>query len=185
MNLLYSKQSLAQKGISLIPENQFAHDALALVYFHLNDKQRFLEHANKAISLNPNAPYIIGVTGWHLILFGEWEKGLKLLRKGVKLNPLYPSWFHLAFFIWQYHHGNFEEALSEARKFNFPELFWDQVMRAIALVRLNREQEACSALEELNVRHPQFRQSMRQLITNYVKVPDIVDSIVNDLMKMY
>lgn len=182
---LVKAEQCAKKGISLIPNNQFAHDALALVYFQLNNKKRFLEQANTAIGLNPNAPYIVGVTGWHLILFGEWERGLELLRKGIKLNPLYPSWFHLALFLHQYHLGNYEEALTEAKKFNFPELFWDQVMRAVALVRLNRKEDARLVINELETLHPNFNQDMRKLVGNYIKVPDKVDSIVADLMKVY
>ena len=33
----------AQKGVALDPENQFALDALTLVYFHRNDKELFLK----------------------------------------------------------------------------------------------------------------------------------------------
>jgi TolB-like protein len=60
----------AKKGLMIAPENQFAHDALSMVYFHRGDKDQFLKHVHETISLNPNAPYIVGVAGWHLALGG-------------------------------------------------------------------------------------------------------------------
>jgi len=72
----------AQKGVALAPENQFARDALTLVHFHRGDKDLFLKHAEETISLNPNSPYIVGVAGWHMALYGEWDRGLTLLKRG-------------------------------------------------------------------------------------------------------
>ena len=92
------------------PENQFARDALTLVYFHRGEKELFLQHAEQTIALNPNSPYVIGVAGWHMMLYGEWDRGLALLKKGMKLNPYHPSWFHLAPFIAYYHRGEYENA---------------------------------------------------------------------------
>ena len=39
----------------------------------------------ETISLNPNAPYIVGVAGWHMALYREWERRLKLLKKGINI----------------------------------------------------------------------------------------------------
>jgi adenylate cyclase len=46
----------ARKGVALAPENQFARDALTLVYFHRGDKEFFLKHVAETIALNPNSP---------------------------------------------------------------------------------------------------------------------------------
>ncbi|MGB5746264.1 MAG: hypothetical protein WBM69_04735, partial [Desulfobacterales bacterium] len=62
--------TFARKGVALAPENQFARDALTLVYFHRGDKDFFLQHAAETIALNPNSPYIVGVAGWHMMLYG-------------------------------------------------------------------------------------------------------------------
>jgi len=106
--------TFAQKGVALDPENQFVQDALTLVYFHRGDKELFLKHVEQTIALNPNAPYVVGVAGWHMGLFGEWDRGLALLRKGMKLNPYHPSWFHLATYMDYYRRGEYENAFAEA-----------------------------------------------------------------------
>jgi adenylate cyclase len=174
----------ARRGLTLNPENQFAHDALALVYFHRNEKVLFFQHVRQTIALNPNAPYIIGVAGWHMALCGEWDEGITLLRRGMLLNPRYPSWFHLALYCSYYVRGEYESAYSEALKFNFPELFWDQVMRASALSELNREEEAKKVVGELLKFQPIFAENGRQLICHYVKVKPLVEKICEGLDKV-
>lgn len=173
----------AQKGVSLAPNSQFAQDALTLVYFHRDDKELFLQHAQETIALNPNAPYIVGVAGWHMTLFGEWDRGLPLLKKGIKLNPYHPSWFHLAFFMYHYHRGEYENAFAEALKFNFPGLYLDPLMRAAALSQLGRQNEAKAAVSQLLKLDPDFATRGRWLISRYVKVDDLIDRIIEGLEK--
>ncbi len=173
----------AQKGVALAPQNQFARDALTLVYFHQGDKKQFLQHAEQTISLNPNAPYVAGVAGWHMMLYGEWERGLSFLKKGMKLNPYHPTWFHLATYMDCFRRGAYENALAEALKFNFPGLYLDPMMRAAALVELGREEEAQTAVGQLLQLEPEFAGRGRQMIGRYVKVGDLVDRIIEGLRK--
>jgi adenylate cyclase len=173
----------ARKGVALAPDNQFTHDALTLVYFHRGAKEMFLKHVEQTLALNPNSPYIVGVAGWHMALYGEWDRGLILLKKGMKLNPYHPSWFHLAPFMDCYRRGEYENALAEAQKFNYPNLFWDPVMRAAALGRLERHTEAKAAVGQLLKLEPDFATRGRLLISRYVKVDDLVDTIIEGLRK--
>jgi adenylate cyclase len=175
--------TFAQKGVALSPENQFARDALSLVYFHRGDKELFLQHVEQTIALNPNSPYIIGVAGWHMALYGEWDRGLALLEKGMKLNPYHPSWFHLATYMNHYRHGKYEDAFAEALKFNYPELYLDPMMRAATLGQLGRQKEAKRAVSQLLGLEPDFPSRGRWLIGRYVKVEDLIDMIIEGLRK--
>lgn len=58
-----------------------------------------------------------------MALYGEWERGLALLHKGMELNPLYPGWYHLAPCCQWYPHGRYEEAYHQARQFQMPQFF--------------------------------------------------------------
>jgi len=171
----------AHNGLALEPENQFVHDALTLVHFHRDDKASFLKHLNTTLALNPNAPYIVGVAGWHLALYGEWDRGLSLLQKGMQLNPYHPAWFFLATFMDCYHRRDYEAAYVEALKFNYPTLFWDPLMRAAALAQLDDAHEAKKALKELIALVPDFESGGRQLMGNYVKIPDLIESLAAGL----
>ena len=173
----------ARKGVALSPASQFARDALTLVFFHRSQKDFFLKNAEATISLNPNSPYIVGVAGWHMMLFGEWEHGLKLLKKGIKLNPYHPSWFHLAPYMDHYRRGEYEKAFAESLKFNYPDMFWDPLMRAAALGQMGKIPDAKKAVAGLLELVPDFRDCGRQLINNYVKVPDLVEEVIEGLEK--
>ncbi len=175
--------TFAQKGVALAPGNQFVRDALSLVYFHRGDKDFFLRQVEQTLALNPNSPYIVGVAGWHMALYGEWDRGLSLLRKGMKLNPYHPGWFHLAPYMDYYRRGEYENALAEALKFNYPELYWDPLMRAASLDRLGRHSEAKTAIDDLLMLEPDFATRGRWLISRYVKVDDLVDTIIEGLRK--
>jgi adenylate cyclase len=180
---LEKAMTFAQKGVALAPENQFARDALTLVHFHRGDKESFLKHVEQTIALNPNSPYFVGVAGWHLALYGDWEQGLTLMEKGMKLNPYHPSWFHLAPFMNHYRLGEYENALSHALRFNCPELFWDPLMRAVALGQMGREDEAKAAVGQLLELEPDFATRGRGLISHYVKVDGLADTIIKGLRK--
>ena len=175
--------TFVQKGVALEPENQLVRDALSLVYFHRGDKELFLQHVEQTIALNPNSPYIVGVSGWHMALYGEWDRGLKLLKKGIKLNPHHPGWFHLVPFMDCYRRGEYENAFAEALKFNYPEVFWDPVMRAATLGQIGRQNEAKTAVSQLLKLEPDFATRGRWLIRRYVKVDSLIDRIVEGLRK--
>ena len=172
----------AQKGVTLDQDNQFIQDALTLVYFHRGDKELFLKSVAGTIALNPNAPYIVGVAGWHLCMFGEWERGRELLAKGMVLNPYHPTWFHLALFMDYYHQDDYEDAFAEALKFNYPDLYFDPLMRAAALGRMGKVHDAQNAAEELLELVPDFSSQGRELIGKYVKVPELIDKIIEGLI---
>ena len=175
--------TFARKGVALAPENQFVRDALTLVNFHRGNKDFFLKHAAETIALNPNSPYIVGVAGWHMMLYGEWERGRALLKKGMKLNPYHPTWFHLAPFMDYYHRGEYGNAYTEALNFNFPELYLDPMMRAAALGRLGRQKEAKTAISQLLKLEPNFATRGRGMLSRYVKVDEIIDAIIAGLQK--
>jgi adenylate cyclase len=170
--------TFAKRGLVLERESQFAWDALAVVYFQIGDRERLLETVEKSIALNPNSPYIVGVSGWHIALFGEWDRGLELLKRGMKLNPYHPGWFHLVPFMDYFRRGDFDNALVEALNFNYPTLHWDPLMRAAALARLGRQEEASAAIKDLLELAPEFAATGRRLISSYVRVDDLVDELV-------
>jgi adenylate cyclase len=175
--------TFALKGVGLEPTNQFTRDALTLVYFHRGDKDFFLKHVAETIALNPNSPYIVGVAGWHMMLYGEWERGLALLKKGMKLNPYHPTWFHMAPFMDFYNRGEHENALTEALKFNFPETYLDPMMRAAVLGQLGRPDEANAAMNHLLKLVPDFATRGRGLIGRYVKIDSLIDTLIEGLRK--
>jgi adenylate cyclase len=171
----------AQKGVLLEPENQIARAALAEMYFFRSERDSFLSEAEVALSLNPNAPFYPGFLGWLLALYGEWERGLAILAKGIALNPHYPGWFHVAPYLYYFLQERFTEAYQEALALHLPQLFWDPLLRAAALGRLEREEEGAQALTELLQLRPDFPTVGRFLISCFVKFDNLIDAIIAGL----
>ena len=173
--------SAAQKGAALEPENQIARTALAHVHFFCNERELFLAEAETALALNPNAAGLIGFLGWLLALYGEWERGLTILGKGIALNPHFPGWFHMAPFFYFFLQEQCEEAYQEAMAFQMPQLFWDPLLRAAALGRLGRKKEGARALAELLRLRPDFPTAGPFLISCYTKFPYLIDGLLDGL----
>jgi adenylate cyclase len=171
----------AHKGVVLEPENQMTRTALAQVHFFRQKRALFLSEAETALALNPNAPALIGFLGWLLALYGEWERGLAILSKGLELNPHYPGWFHMAPYFNFYRQGRYAAAYEEAQAFQMPQLFWDPLLQAAALGRLGRDQEAAQVAAELLQVRPDFSTRGRFLINCYVKVDYLADAIIDGL----
>jgi adenylate cyclase len=173
--------AVAQKGAVLEPENQMTRAALAHVHFFRNARELFLPEAEIALALNPNAPGPIGFLGWLLALFGEWERGLAILKKGMELNPHYPGWFHMAPYFHHFLQERYAEAYQEALAFQMPQVFWDPLLRAAVLGRLGREPEAAQAVGELLQLRPDFPTRGRFLISCYVKFDYLTGVIIDGL----
>jgi adenylate cyclase len=180
-NPLEKALAFAKKGVSLDPQNQQVRAALANLHFRRDERDLFLLEAEKALALNPNSPFLAGYLGWLLALYGEWDRGLAILGKGLELNPHYPGWFHLAPYSYFYQQGRYLEALHEAQQFQMPRFFWDPLLRAAALGRLGRDQEAAQALTELLAVKPDFPPQARFLIGCYVKSPYLVEGLLEGL----
>jgi adenylate cyclase len=169
------------KGVALDPQNQTVRASMVFLQFFLNERDLFLREAEKALALNPQSPFLSGYLGWLLALYGEWDRGLAILGKGMELNPHYPGWFCMAPYFYFYHQGRYSEALQKAQQFQMPQFFWDPLLRAAALGQLGRDQEAAKALTELLAVKPDFPSQARFLIGCFVKSPYLVEGLLEGL----
>ena len=169
------------KGVALDSQNQTVRASMAFLQFFLNERDLFLVEAEKALVLNPQSPFLSGYLGWLLALYGEWDRGLTILGKGMELNPHCPGWFHMAPYFYFYHQGRYLEALQEAHQFQMTQFFWDPLLRAAALGQLGRNQEAAKAVEELLAVKPDFPSQARFLIGCFAKSPYLVEGLLEGL----
>jgi adenylate cyclase len=173
----------AKKGASLDSQNQQVRTTMAFLYFFLNERDSFLLEAERAMALNPKSPFLTGYIGWLLALYGEWDRGLVIMGKGMELNPHYPGWFRMAPYFYFYRQGMYMEALQEAQQFQMPQFFWDPLLRAAVLGQLGREREAAQAVAELLQLKRDFSTNGPFLIGCYVKFKDLADALLDGLRK--
>jgi tetratricopeptide (TPR) repeat protein len=174
---------LTDRAVELEPNNQFVRIAYAWRFFLLNQREKFLFEIEKALDLNPNSPFRIGAIGFFLALYGEWEKGKDLLDRAMKQNIGFPSWYYGATTLYLYRLNEFEKAYEESLKYDVSALFWGPMLRAATLGQLGRRSDAEMQISDLKSLKPDFESKARYLIRRYVKEDELVDKIIDGLVK--
>ena len=182
-NALEKLVELTDKAIKLEPRDQLVRIVYAWRFFVLNQKEKFLYEIEKALDLNPNSPFRIGAIGFYLSLYGEWEKGKQLLDKAMKQNIGYPPWYYGATTLYYYRQDEFEKAYEEALKYDVPAIFWGPMLRAATLGQLGRRSDAEVQILDLMFLKHDFESKARYLINRYVKEDELLEKIIEGLVK--
>ncbi|MEZ5425503.1 MAG: protein kinase [Pyrinomonadaceae bacterium] len=144
----------AQRAVELEPANYLASQSLAFAYFFRREFAAFETMANKTLALNRMCGGTVAILGVFFACSGEWERGCRLSREAMELNPHFPGWYRLPFIFNAYRLKNYREALDEAQNINIPNYFWTLVMRTASLGQLGERKKAKEALDELLASRP-------------------------------
>ncbi|NIP52997.1 MAG: tetratricopeptide repeat protein, partial [Gammaproteobacteria bacterium] len=102
---------LAQKTLDLEDSLPLGHHLLGKVYLWKKQYEKAITELEKAIALSPNyADHLVGL-GYILNFAGRPKESIGLVKKAMRLNPIYP-----AFYLWELGHayfltGRYEEAI--------------------------------------------------------------------------
>jgi len=106
---------LAEEAVRLDTANNVAHGVLAVTHFASGDYERAKIEAYRTIDLNPNDTLWLALLGFYLAQREDFEHSLPMVRKAIALDPHPPGWVTAPFFLDQYRHGRYEQALAELR----------------------------------------------------------------------
>ena len=172
----------ANRGVFLEPGRQLSRLILAYAYL-LNDQlDLFRAEAETTLALNPNNPYAVGTTGYMYVLSGDFEQGRSLLDRATAANPFHPSWFQDAYYLDRFHHGDFQNAY-ETVKLCEESGVWQPALAAAVLGKLGREDKAAMHAARLIERKPDFCAHARELLGRSIKVPSLVEDLVDGLRR--
>lgn len=171
----------ARKAISLDPSCPEAHLAMAMQSLTRRNYDGVMGSAEEILELNPNSSYLAGTAGWLMSLAGNFDRGLPLVKDSLELNPHYPTWLHLAPYLYHYQQNDYELALSEAQKFGLHDFFWSPLLHAGALARLDRMDEAASEHQKLQILRSDFTKRARHYISGFVMPSELVNKLLSDL----
>ena len=180
---LEEAERYACKGVALDPTSTRTRMQMAYIHFLRNDRERFLQEAEQAFRLNPNNAYISGTRGYLELLFGNWDRGLRLLRQAIALNPYHPSYFFIAIFLHAYAHHDYHNAYDEVVKFEAPGVYLCPQYQAAALGQLGRQEDAKAMLETLVQLRPDFPARAHEFTGRLIKADGEVDHILEGLQK--
>jgi Flp pilus assembly protein TadD len=147
----------ARRAVALAPANPMARFAMARASYLMRDLEVFYAEAERALTLNPHEPFLLGNIGNWLAFSGRWDEGVALVRKAIALNPkVYPRWWHAALGKNHFRKGEYREALGEFKNMNLPNWWWNQVELAYTYGQLGELENARAAVTKLIELYPGF-----------------------------
>ena len=155
-NALESGINCASRAVSLDPGCQYAQHAKAFASLIERNRPALVTAAERMVAINPNAAFMVGAAGFWLCIAGEYERGMDLFRKGIELNPLFPTWLHAGPYFYHMHKDEYIQALHHANEFGMPDFFWAPLMKASVLGLLGRTTDAKKPYNKLVELQPDF-----------------------------
>ena len=141
----------ARRAVELNLYDSYAHLILGVAHEYVADFDRAIAEAEMAIELNPNIANGYISLGHRLALIGRGKEGIKLLEKGLSLNPKDPR-NHLFYAFMARAHLTahlYDEALPWARKAVQwkPDAPLPRLIHAAVLGHLGQVEEAKTELD--------------------------------------
>ena len=136
-----------------------------------------------AHELYPDSVVMSDSIGYVMVLLGNWEQGISLIRKAIERNPYYPDYVHYALWLNWVQQEDYEQAYQETMQLRSPQLFWEPLVKASTLGNLGRLAEGKKYVNDLLALRPDFHNRGNILIGKYIKQAHIIERTVNGLKK--
>lgn len=91
--VLESARNLADKGLSLSPDQATGHRVQSLVRLYMRQHEAAEHHMRIALQLNPYDADSIEQMGMLLTMRGRPLDALTWLARGIRIDPLHPHWY--------------------------------------------------------------------------------------------
>ena len=172
----------ARRAVNLAPAQAMGHYALASIQYFDKDKVGFRVEAEKALALNPMDASAKALLGMLYGASGDWERGVKMVKSAIQMNPNCPGYFYIAGCCDAYRRGAYQEAIEDAIRMNMPDYFHVPAMLAACFGQLGRIDEAKKSLNDLLAIRPDFASAAR---SEYLKWygPELAEHVLDGLRK--
>lgn len=146
----------ARKAVQLAPQDAFAHQALATVFFRVGEYDDFETSAKRALALNPDNPLLLADFGNKYFYVGRYQKGLDLVKHALAMSPAPPAWYYTIDFLDAYRTGKYELARELLEKLDPIGGVRIAAYRVMTLGQLGGPSMAAGAVRKLMNLDPQF-----------------------------
>ena len=175
---------LTQKAVALEP-SAISHAALSYVYVSLQNSEKAMTEAEKAIALSPNSASAYDCMGAALLVAERFHEAIPILQKSLRLSPIPSSPFVLLKLASAYQWvGQYEEAIATIKRALelYPGNLVGHVMLAVTYARIGRDQEAHAEAAEVLKIDPNFS-AERFVKAISVRNQTLLDQTLSDLRK--
>jgi hypothetical protein len=171
----------ARQAIALHPEASRGYLALMVIQFNRRDMAAAIAAGDKCMLLNKYDMLALGEYGGRLILAGEVDKGMKMLRDAGAQGAVRPAWHHIYMFIGSYVGGDMVEAVRHANEITVNDVALGQVAQALAARTEGNQDGVRKAVERLIAIGPGWRRDPRAELARLITDEVIIDRLSRDL----
>jgi tetratricopeptide (TPR) repeat protein len=109
-------RTAVEHALNLDPGSGMAHSLLCTIHLvHDWDWGAAAEECNRALSLEPRNPQVLGYAGQYHTVVGQWDEAARLITASIAVDPLFAGW-HDELAIIRDHTGRLADAEAERRK---------------------------------------------------------------------
>ena len=174
---------LSEHALKLDPNSMIVRVAHAFKCFTYNEREPFFATIEKCLAMKPNNSARLGALAFHMSLYGDWERGKKILDNLMHTNIGFPLYFHGATSLYYYRIEQYDKALKEANKYIVPSVFWGPMLQVAVLGQMNKPELAREHIIRIKQLKPDFEKKAGYLISRYVKEDSLVEHIMDGLRK--
>jgi tetratricopeptide (TPR) repeat protein len=167
---------MARRSIELNPASSRSWGMLMEVLFLRREVPEAFAAGERAIALNKYD--LLGPTeyGGRLIMVGEAERGLAMMRRAVGTNAVRPAWQHFYLFMGSYLAGDLKDASYQASQIT-ESYTLGHLARALAAAAAGDSERARQSFERLMALQPGWRTSPRNELAQLSPNPLVVERL--------
>jgi tetratricopeptide (TPR) repeat protein len=171
----------ARQSIALHPESSRGYLALMVIQSNRRDNDAALAAGEKCLTLNKYDMLALGEFGGRLVMAGQIERGMSMLREAGANGAVRPSWHHIYMFIGSYMSGDMADAVRHANDIPSDNIALGQVARVLAAHVEGDGDRARKAIERLLALGPGWRSDPHAELARLIIDSAIVDRLARDL----
>ncbi|MBX9843154.1 MAG: hypothetical protein K2Z80_15235 [Xanthobacteraceae bacterium] len=172
----------ARQGILLNPESARGYLALMIVQANRRDTAAALEAGRKMVSLNKFDMLALGEYGGRLIMAGQIEQGMAMLREAGAGGAVRPSWHYVYLFIGSTMTGDSAGAVRYAGSIPDGNTPLGLVAQLLAAYEAGKPDDARRAADRLRALDPGWLRNPRQELSRIIPARAIVDRLAKGLV---
>lgn len=173
----------AERAAALAPQSETALEALMVVNHRLGNAEAAERAGRQALEINPNNPELLAELGIRLFALGQWDEGADMVRRAAERSVVLPPLERVTLVFDHYRKGEFDQALTEAKKIQLPQYYVNYLLLAAIYGELGQKAEAEAAVARLLELRPDYGSEMREDFRSRHYTDALIDRLASGLRK--